>query len=511
MATNDFLKTAQPGSLESQGVSFLEAANRLRKERGITGGVLGSDVLNFWRQAPQTNNTGMGGGGTGLTLNAGDFVNRDIVPQVNQTIQNPFTQLTGGLQSRADIAAGLEVPQLSEADRERIRQQVQLEFAPQRERIQRGAAAREEQFDIQRAQRSAGTFGLGDREAAGINELDAQERRELSQFDRTVQAEIQQRIAAAEGRERDAFFDTQGLINQIQSSQLQQLSTLANLYNQDRRLALQAQQNAAAQAGNTLEYISNLDDTGIQQLINQEGAGVLNELESTLGLPQGYIDQLRAAKARAAQAETQEEIDAALNEATEIALRTPEGTDFTYVINGEPIRVSGQEQATQIVSSDGGIFLVDKNKGDITTLRQPTPRGGGGLSGLTESQIAGLEDFASFALDQAEVDGQINKVALQEAINDLPLTREQKQGALQIAINALAAGSTITDGTMQEGTPELTPFGEDVRALGVGFGNILNTLVSRSDLNQPLPERSFSPINLNETGGVTTPGLFLRR
>lgn len=51
---NNFLQSAQPGSLESQGVSFREANERLAASRG-TDSNLAEDVLSFWRGAPTDN------------------------------------------------------------------------------------------------------------------------------------------------------------------------------------------------------------------------------------------------------------------------------------------------------------------------------------------------------------------------------------------------------------------------------------------------------------------------
>ncbi len=396
------------------------------------------------------------------TISSQQFVNQPMVPPARQQNMgsNPFRQAASPVLGREQIAQGIQMPTLSQQQRENIRMQVQSEFAPQLERIQMGQAARDEQFGIQRAQRSAGTFGLGDREAAGRTGLQEQTGRELTQFEQALNAEVQQRIDAAEGRERQAFFDTQGLISQIQGQQMQQLSTLANLYNQDRQFGLQAQQQAAAQAGNTLDFISNLDDAGVQQLISTEGAGILNDLESSLGLPNGYIEQLRATKQRAAQAETQEEIQTAFNEATKTALATPAGQEFTLLIGGEPMTFTGQERDYQIVTASGGIFLVDKNNPEnMQTLRQPTPSG----SGSGSTKIPNLDPFFS-------QDGGFEGFFFQDPKTGLPQFTNQ-------------AGNQTIDPSLYGGSIRFgTPFSQNVNPLSMLGGDFVTNLIQQTAL-----------------------------
>jgi hypothetical protein len=311
-------------------------------------------------------NARLGFGKPNLTVGSGDLVNgTQTTPPTNpySTALTDALKGLGSFQDNLDKIKNSFTP-ISADEEARIREGVRAQFAPQFAQQDKTNALRSTLFNAQSAQRKNVGFGSSAGFAEGTGEVSQAGTNALNELSRMQAAEEGARIAAAKSQNRQEQQNYLQLASQLQTQQLQQLSTIANLENQQ-------QQQQQSQAKYVLDSLSELGPEALKQF----GVNSFSQLETTLGLPTGFVDQLQATKQLAKNATSQASISDVFNQGATLALNTPAGQSFSLQTpDGQSLQFTGGQKDIQIISNDGGIYSVDKNSGTITTLRAPTPK-----------------------------------------------------------------------------------------------------------------------------------------
>lgn len=131
---------------------------------------------------------------------------------------------------------------------------------------------------------------------------------------------------------------------------------------QDQLQAYDIQRN---QAKDTLAMISELGPNDMQDL------GDLSSLETSIGLPPGYVNALRQTKLSAQTAKNEAQIADTYNQGVQLAMSLPEGQSFSLKNpDGSTTTFSGTKpNEFQVVNNAQGVWRVNKDTGEITELQ----------------------------------------------------------------------------------------------------------------------------------------------
>jgi hypothetical protein len=322
-----------------------------------------------------------------LTLDSRQFVDSPVLPQSKQTGVPSFEDALKMVQDQFNP--------LGFAEEDRIKQAVAAEFAPRYEEQRRVNEYRDSLFNAMLAQRGDAGFGQSDLGAGGKVLTQQQGANKINELRGLQAAEEYARIQAATDTDFKRKESYLNLANQLRDQQLQELQnqfTRGIQLKQEDRLERSA---TATRAQSTLENLTELDADQLSNL------GDLSALETSLSLPAGYIDALRQTKLAASQAATKEDFAGFFNEATKLALTTPSGQSFSLTdpTSGNQYQFIGSENDMQVVSSDGGIWMVDKNTQEVKQLKAPTPKSsGGGTDGGVPAKMS--EEFKAYFYTQ---------------------------------------------------------------------------------------------------------------
>ena len=355
--SQDFIKSnpnQAVSDLVSKGYSSSQAQQLVNKARGIK---------------------------SSLTLNSSDYTSAPVISQPNiPSLADTLTQVKG-----------MFTP-LDQAKKDEIAKQVASEFVPKIAEQNRINAIRQTQYKASEAQRGGAGFGRSDLGYQGENNTAQYGADMLSRLNDLQAQETQARISAAESANTKQQQDYLDLATKLRNQQLQEFQqTFQN------NMALENQKRADSQATyqraqSQLNLITDLSPEQIAQL------GDLSGLEAGLGLPPGYMSALQATKQGAATAKSAEDFSKFFNDATKLSLSTPAGQEFTLrdPIEGNEYTFQGTQNDVQIVSSNGGIWAVDKNKQSVTQLKAPKASGGGGGGGKAENFQTWLANQPNF-------------------------------------------------------------------------------------------------------------------
>jgi len=146
-----------------------------------------------------------------------------------------------------------------------------------------------------------------------------------------------------------------------------------------------------------------------------EGAD-LSQLATDAGIDTFLLQGLFETKKLASQADSVEKFAKVFNDAVTKSFDLPAGEMFSFLApDGTNITFEGKEQSTQIVTDKGGIYLVDKNTGTVSTLKEPRPVA---VTGTPSGMNLSKELQAEFSKAILGIQAQKSKA---DAINDLEL------------------------------------------------------------------------------------------
>jgi hypothetical protein len=180
---------------------------------------------------------------------------------------------------------------------------------------------------------------------------------------------------------------------------------------------VQAYTTQREQAKDTLAMISELSPQDISSF------GDLSSLESSIGLPQGYVSALQRTKLASQTAKTQAEVTDVYNKGVQLAMDLPVGQSFSLKNpDGTTTTFTGTKpNEFQVIDNAHGMWKVNKDTGEITKIQsfaQSSGSGGGGGGGLANlSNSSNLPGFLQIGqIDQEASIGSGMLAGLQAGI-----------------------------------------------------------------------------------------------
>lgn len=396
MATQDFIKTAQPGSLESQGVSFLEGAKQLESQLGRAP--KGFEVFDYLRRAPgSTTDVGIGAEppidmGTNINISQGTDGIRanenDVRGQASEALNDLNdirSRVSSGLQSGLESLQSLserarQTSELTAAELEQISaagEQERLRFQPliaeAQEQFRQGLATstvragelggfESTQFAGQAAltPTEGGTFvGAGGR----LAEIKGTLQNNITR----LQSAQQQAIANAEASMRSAI--RTGRMEDFQNG-LKLFEAAQSAFETESTLAKQLIDATAAEEKlrqGQIVFGQEQEDRALDELNTILGSGaevpqiLQQQIESRFG--PGFVDSVREAQIAANQAQSEADNLEVFDKVTTILSRMPQGETLPFTINGETFEMSGfKEGKTKTYKQ------VNKNTGEVVYI-----------------------------------------------------------------------------------------------------------------------------------------------
>lgn len=297
-----------------------------------------------------------------MTIESGDltgttpsqFLNLGAAPPPVQSLQDVLSQTRQFFQP------------LSEERRAAIRGGVEAQFAPQFAEQERVNKLRETMERAAAAQGQQTGFGAGRLSREGRSNVLQAGVDAVNRLRRLQEAEVAAQTAAAEGKtlkEQQDFLQLANQFRQQQIDETQQFFQNQLAVGREQRLAGESNfQRAASQ----LDMLSELGP----EALGQFGVGSFQELESNLGLPQGFVDGLQQTKQAAATAETQEDLVDIFNQGARLATSLAKGQTFELKTpDGGLISFVGTKpDSFQVINNKTGIFRVNKDTGTVEQI-----------------------------------------------------------------------------------------------------------------------------------------------
>ncbi len=315
------------------------------------------DAFNFLQNgtAPPNPFSPPAQGGTSLTASSSAITGQPTVaPPSQQSLDQTLAQVQGYFKP------------LDQSTIDAIGQGVQTQYAPVLADQQRVNKLRDTMFAASRAQAGDTGFGQSDLAREGTIATTQHGVDALNHIRDLMAAETTAKLQAAQSQN---FQQQQTYLQMAQQIQQQQHSALQDyIQNQANQ-----QQTARTNAQSTLESISQLSPAEMAKL------GDLSSIETSLGLPSGYIKGLQATQQAATNAKTTDQYATIFNEATKYANQLPVGQSFTFKKpDGTDLTFTGTKpDEYQIVDNKNGIFRVNKTSGAIQKIGAGTGSGDG--------------------------------------------------------------------------------------------------------------------------------------
>lgn len=335
------------------------------------------------------------------------------------------------VQSQDQILQNIQnqIKPLSQEEQQNIKQGVDAGFAPQLAEQKRVNDLRNLFEKAAAAQRGDLGFGTSELTYTGLANVQQAGADALARLQAAKVAEENTRIQAANETNRQNQLELLNQANQLRQQQQQEAQTYINnqmaandaalqqykieldntryANEQDRQAAidqfdalkyqnelqrqsyqdqLQAYTMQQSQAKDALAMISELDPT------QMSGLGDLSNIESSLGLPPGYIQALQQTKKTAQNAKNNSEIADVYNQGVQLAMSLPVGQSFSFKNpDGSTTTFTGSKpNEFQVINNSQGVWRVNKDTGEIEQIQKFSSGRSSTSSGSSKTVPAGV-------------------------------------------------------------------------------------------------------------------------
>lgn len=325
-----------------------------------------------------------------------------------------------------------QIKPLSDQEKQNITQSVDAGFASQLAEQQRVNGLRNLFEKAAAAQRGDLGFGTSELAYTGLANVQQSGADALARLQAAKIAEQNTRLQAANETNRANQIDLLNQANQLRQQQQQEAQTYINnqmaandaalqeykiqidntryandqarqqaldqfdslkyeneLQRQNYQDQLQAYTMQQSQAKDTLAMISELDPNQISNL------GDLSSLESSIGLPPGYIQALQQTKQSSLDAKNNAQMSDVYNQGVQLALSLPQGQSFSLQNpDGSTTTFTGTKpNEFQVINNSQGVWSVNKDTGEITQLQSFSSGSSGSKSSSSSTRSSGSSGY----------------------------------------------------------------------------------------------------------------------